>query len=167
MPSTPSVPFTLRSPTVDDGAALWRLARAVGKLDVNSSYAYLLWCRDFAATSVIALSQDEPAGFVTGYRRPDEPEILLVWQVGVSPDHQRLGLAAAMLDHLLVQHLAAGGRWVETTVTSDNLASLTLFRRFAERHGTEVDEHPLFEPSQFPDPHEAEHLLRIGPFDRA
>lgn len=162
-----SAPFTLRAPTIDDGASLWQLARDVGKLDVNASYAYLLWCRDFAATSVIALDGSEPAGFVTGYRRPDEPDVLLVWQVGVSPSHQRRGLAAAMLDHLLADHLAHGGHRLETTVTPDNDASLTLFRRFAERHGVTIDESPLFTSAQFPDPHEPEHLLRIGPFGSA
>ncbi|MCZ9340443.1 diaminobutyrate acetyltransferase, partial [Streptomyces sp. TRM76130] len=41
-------------PRVTDGATLWRIARDSKVLDLNSSYAYLLWCRDFAATSAVA-----------------------------------------------------------------------------------------------------------------
>lgn len=76
--STPETPpssmpqIDLRLPTIDDGAMLWALARDTEVLDLNSPYAYLLWCRDFSATSVVA-GADRPVGFITGYRRPDEP----------------------------------------------------------------------------------------------
>lgn len=64
----------LDTPRVDDGAAIWRIARDSEVLDLNSSYSYLLWCRDFAATSVVARGADgEPVGFVTGYLRPEAP----------------------------------------------------------------------------------------------
>ncbi|NEE35249.1 diaminobutyrate acetyltransferase, partial [Streptomyces sp. SID7982] len=54
-------------PTVADGAALWRMAKDSKVLDVNSSYSYLLWCRDFAATSAVARDEHgEPIGFITG-----------------------------------------------------------------------------------------------------
>ncbi|MFE3738731.1 diaminobutyrate acetyltransferase, partial [Streptomyces sp. NPDC059134] len=45
-------PLTIDAPRVEDGAAIWRIARDSEVLDLNSSYSYLLWCRDFAATSV-------------------------------------------------------------------------------------------------------------------
>ena len=71
-------------PAVADGAALWRIARDSKTLDLNSSYSYLLWCRDFAATSAVARDETgQPVGFVTGYTRPERPRTLLVWQVAV------------------------------------------------------------------------------------
>src|SRR5690606_40282301 len=72
--------ITITRPQVSDGVACWRLAEATGVLDVNSRYAYLLWCRDFAATSVVARRDDDVVGFVTGFRRPDEPSTLVVWR---------------------------------------------------------------------------------------
>lgn len=88
-------------PGVADGAALWRIAGDSGTLDLNSSYSYLLWCRDFADTSVVARDESgEPVGFVTGYVRPERPDTLLVWQVAVDEAHRGLGLAAALLDGL-------------------------------------------------------------------
>ncbi|MFF7858367.1 diaminobutyrate acetyltransferase [Streptomyces sp. NPDC007904] len=153
-------------PTVADGAVLWRIARDSKVLDLNSSYSYLLWCRDFAATSAVARDErGEPIGFVTGYLRPDNPRTLLVWQVAVDEAHRGRGLAAALLDGLVARITAEHGvTAVETTITPGNTASERLFTAFAERHGAPLEREVLFGAGQFPDgPHDPEVLYRIGP----
>lgn len=150
----------LRAPEVSDGAAFWRMAKDTEVLDLNSSYSYLLWCRDFADTSVIAELDGEPAGFVTGYVRPDSPNTLLIWQVAVTEAARGEGLASIMLDELAVRTRADS---LETTITADNGASNALFSRFAERHGADHDVSPLFTPEDYPDGHDTEYLHRIGP----
>ncbi len=165
MPEEPDEP-TLEPPMIDDGAALWRLAADTGELVVNSPYAYLLWCRLFAATSVVARAGARAAGFVTGYLRPDAPETLMVWHVAVGSDHRRQGLAGRMLDHL-ADRLAPGGvRFLETTITPGNGPSQRLFGAFAERREAAVDEVELFAADHFPagEGHEPEVRYRIGPF---
>ncbi|MFF3941995.1 diaminobutyrate acetyltransferase [Streptomyces phaeofaciens] len=153
-------------PSVADGPAIWRIAKESGTLDLNSSYSYLLWCRDFAATSAVARAEDgEPVGFVTGYVRPDAPHTLLVWQVAVDAAHRGRGLAAALLDGLTAR-LAADRALttVETTVTPGNTASERLFTSYAARHGAAVTREVLFGAGLFPDgPHDPEVLYRIGP----
>jgi L-2,4-diaminobutyric acid acetyltransferase len=155
---------TFHQPDTSDGAALWRLARDTQVLDLNSSYSYLLWCRDFAQTSIVARIDGEVAGFVTGYFRPAEPGTLMVWQVGVDAAHRGRGLAATMLDELAHR---AGAERLETTITADNAASNRLFARFAERHGAACERTALFTPELYPDGHETEYLYRIGPLDSA
>jgi L-2,4-diaminobutyric acid acetyltransferase len=153
-------------PTVADGAALWRMAKDSKVLDLNSSYSYLLWCRDFAATSAVARDEHgEPVGFVTGYLRPDHPATLLVWQVAVDEAHRGRGLAAALLDGLVARTaLEHGASTVETTITPGNIASERLFTSFAERHGARLEREVLFDTALFPDgPHDPEVLYRIGP----
>ncbi|MEU1694711.1 diaminobutyrate acetyltransferase [Streptomyces hirsutus] len=153
-------------PAPADGAALWRIARDSKTLDLNSSYSYLLWCRDFAATSAVARDAGgEPIGFVTGYVRPDSPHTLLIWQVAVDETHRGRGLAAALLDGLAARTVAEHGvTTVETTITPGNTASERLFTAFAERHGARLEREVLFEAEQFPDgPHDPEVLYRIGP----
>ncbi|MGW0333978.1 diaminobutyrate acetyltransferase [Streptomyces sp. NPDC003011] len=153
-------------PTVADGAALWRMARDSKVLDLNSSYSYLLWCRDFAATSAVARDEHgEPVGFVTGYVRPDRPDTLLVWQVAVDGTRRGRGLAAALLDGLAARTAAERGLTVvETTITPGNTASERLFTSFAERHGARLEREVLFDTGLFPDgPHDPEVLYRIGP----
>ncbi|MFJ6753190.1 diaminobutyrate acetyltransferase [Streptomyces sp. NPDC091266] len=160
--------FKLDTPRVEDGAAIWRIARDSKALDLNSSYSYLLWCRDFAATSVVARdTEGEPAAFVTGYLRPDRPETLVVWQVAVDDAHRGQGLAAALLDGLTTRTTRdLGVRHVETTITPDNAASNRLFASFAERHGVQIKREVLFDAGLFPEQgHEPEVLHLIGPFD--
>ncbi|MFD9815804.1 diaminobutyrate acetyltransferase [Streptomyces sp. NPDC059080] len=159
--------FKLDTPRVEDGAAIWRIARDSRTLDLNSSYSYLLWCRDFAATSVVARDDEgAPAAFVTGYIRPDRPDTLLVWQVAVDDAHRGRGLAAALLDGLTTRIAREHGvSRLETTITADNAASNRLFSSFAERHGAPHRREVLFDAALFPEQgHEPEVLHLIGPF---
>lgn len=156
----------LDTPRLEDGAAFWRIARDSRTLDLNSSYSYLLWCRDFADTSAVARAESgEPVGFITGYVRPSQPRTLLVWQVAVDEAARGRGLAAAMLDGLtlrVAEHLGVEG--IETTVTPDNTPSNRLFTSFAERHGASAVTEVLFGADVFPEAgHEPEVLYRIGP----
>lgn len=156
-------------PAVADGAAFWRIARDSEALDLNSSYSYLLWCRDFAATSAVARGADgTPVGFVTGYVRPEQPHTLLVWQVAVDAAHRGRGIAAALLDGLTARLGAERGiTAVETTITPGNTASERLFTSYAERHGAALSREVLFDAGLFPDgPHQSEVLYRIGPLAR-
>ncbi|WP_256328558.1 diaminobutyrate--2-oxoglutarate transaminase [Nocardioides sp. YR527] len=184
-----------RSPNLEDGQHLWRMARDSRVLDVNTSYAYLLWARDFAATSIVATVDDDPGGFVIGYRRPDEPETLMIWQVAVDERHRGQGLARRMLDELVdslsgdpavrrlsgdpavrrlsgdpaVRRLSGDPavRRLETTITADNSASIALFTSFANARSAPIERTPLFEAAMFPDGHDPELLFRIGPFSTA
>ncbi|MGH3344555.1 MAG: diaminobutyrate acetyltransferase [Carbonactinosporaceae bacterium] len=152
----------LGPPEVNDGAALWALARDAD-LDLNSSYSYLLWCRDFAATSVVARVGGDVAGFVTGYLRPEAGDSFVVWQVAVAASHRNIGLARRMLHHLTDRLLPAGARFLEATITPGNEPSLRLFSGFARDRGAHLDRRVLFDAGLFPDGHDPEILLRIGP----
>jgi L-2,4-diaminobutyric acid acetyltransferase len=159
----------LDSPRTEDGAVLWRIARDSRVLDLNSSYSYLLWCRDYAATSIVARDATDPlqapVGFITGYTRPDAPRTLLIWQVAVDSSRRGQGLAGAMLDALALRAGATCGvDVIETTITPGNKASHRLFTSFAERHSAAVAREVLFDAGAFPEAgHEPEVLYRIGP----
>jgi L-2,4-diaminobutyric acid acetyltransferase len=144
---------------------MWRLARDSAVLDVNSRYAYLLWSRDFAETSVVARAGEAVLGFVTGYRRPAEPSTLLVWQVAVDAAARGQGLAGRMLDTLV--NRVPGVEYVETTITPNNAASIALFTGFARRRGAPVRVEELFGrellTSADAEHHEPEDKYRIGP----
>jgi L-2,4-diaminobutyric acid acetyltransferase len=155
---------SIETPAPADGVACWRLARSTGVLDVNSRYAYLLWFRDFAATSVVARIDGAVAGFVSGYLRPGQPGTLMVWQVAVAAEARGHGVAAAMLDGLVDRVPAVDH--VEATVTPGNAGSIALFTRFAERRSAAVSRSELFGSELLGDGHEPEILFRIGPLDR-
>ena len=166
---TPTI--QIRAPRLDDGAELWRIARDSQTLDLNTSYAYVLWARDFSATSRIALVDDAPAGFIIGYRRPSRPDCLFIWQVAVDERFRGLGLAGRLLQDVVDDPSAdVPVRTVETTITDDNAASQQLFRGFARRwDDAPMTVVPLFESAHFTpagetgEHHAPERLYTIGP----
>ncbi|MEU9099490.1 diaminobutyrate acetyltransferase [Streptomyces sp. NPDC048361] len=156
----------IESPRVEDGAAIWRIARDSEVLDLNSSYSYLLWCRDFARTSVVARgAEGEPIAFITGYVRPERPDTLVVWQVAVDHAHRGEGLAGLLLEALTSKVTNSHGiTRVETTVSPDNIPSDRLFTSYATRRGALLSREVLFDAGLFPDDgHQPEVLYRIGP----
>lgn len=159
-----TVEVSIGQPAVADGVACWRLADATGVLDVNSRYAYLLWFRDFAATSVVARADGDVVGFITGFQRPHQPTTLLVWQVAVDEAVRGRGVAGAMLDALYDR--VPGVDHIETTITADNPGSIALFSAFAQRRGAAVRRSELFGPELLGGGHEPEMLFRIGPIDQ-
>lgn len=140
---------------------MWRIARDSGTLDLNTSYAYLIMARDFAASSRVAIAAGEPVGFVLGYLRPTAPERLFVWQIAVDESQRGRRIAARLLDALVADHPEV--TTLETTITADNAASQRLFASFAERHGASHSVSPLLTEAHFPDPgHGAELLHEIS-----
>jgi L-2,4-diaminobutyric acid acetyltransferase len=155
-----------REPAVEDGAAMWQVAKATGGLDMNSSYAYLMVGAYFADTSVVADDDGQIVGFISGFTVQARPDTLFVWQVGVHPDHHGRGIATRMLKALLDRPSASGKRYIETTVTPSNEASLALFNGIARRLETECKQSGEIGRDLFPgDDHEEELVFRIGPFD--
>lgn len=163
----------LRSPALTDGRTLHQLAKDAGTLDVNSPYAYLLPALHHADASILAEIDGRPAGFISGYQLPDAHDQkvslmgnrLFVWQVAVHPDFRGQKLARTMLLSLLARPCNRAVRYIETTVTPSNTASMRVFESVAAAlHAqmaalSELESH-LFDPA-----HEAEVLFRIGPFD--
>lgn len=104
-------------------------------------------------------------GFILGYRMPERPESVFVWQVTSSPAARGRGLATEMMGDLLLRHAERGGTFLEATVTPSNTASQRLFRGVARRLGVPCEESLEFPRELFPgDDHEEEVLFRIGPF---
>jgi L-2,4-diaminobutyric acid acetyltransferase len=152
------------TPSASDGPKMWRIARESEQLDLNSSYAYLLWCRDFAGTSAVARADGDVVGFVIGYVRPQAAETLVAWQIAVHAAHRGRRIATALLHDVVRRASGAGVIYLETTITSDNEASIGLFGALAARWGASVQRSQLFHSAQFPDEHGTEELFRIGPF---
>lgn len=157
----------LRPPDVTDGSEIWRIVRDAGTLDLNSVYLYLLLCKDFPQTCVVAEQGGRLVGFVTGYRPPGRDDVIFLWQIGVDAALRGQGLGKRLLTRFLDSEGTAGASYLETTISPSNQASQKLFRGLARDLGTECRVSPCFDADHFPDGHEAEELYRIGPFDTA
>lgn len=149
----------------DEGALLWEIARDAGGVDLNSPYAYMMQCRNFYETCVIAEVFGTPAGFVTAHRVPNRPQTLFVWQVAVLPEFRGLGIGKRMLDTLADMSVCGGVRRLEATVTPSNKASEALFSGFAKDRNAELEISSGFDRDDFPDdePQEQERLFVVQP----
>lgn len=155
----------LRRPLSEDGAAVHELVGRCPPLDENSIYCNLLQASHFADTSVAAELDGALVGFVSGYRVPDRPDTLFVWQVAVAAEARGLGLAGRMIREILGRPASAGVRFLETTITPDNRASWALFHGLARKLDAGCSESVLFDRERhFRGRHDSETLLRIGPF---
>lgn len=160
--SDPSSAIEIRSPTVRDAADIWRLVRDCDVLDTNSCYAYLLVCRDFCDTSLVATSAGQVVGFVAGYVPPGRPDVVFVWQVGVGPRARKQGVAKALLHALVATAARRGIRYLEATVTPSNAASMRLFRSVSEDLNGEFRVTDGFSQDDFgSSEHEPEQAIRI------
>ena len=161
---TVAVNVKLRKPVVDDGRYIWELIRDVGTLDVNSSYSYLMLCKFFSDTCLVAVAGNRIVGFISAFLRPDEQATLFVWQVAVHPQHRNQRIGSTLVKSLLDSEFCKGCAYVEATVTPDNRSSDSLFRGIARDLSAECCVTTCFSSESFPESsHQPENLYRIGP----
>jgi L-2,4-diaminobutyric acid acetyltransferase len=156
----------LRHPAVADAPAMLQLVEDSGVLDPNSCYLYLLLCRDFSQTCLVAEDDQGLLGFVTAYQPPDRPQTLFVWQIAVAERARKQGLARRMLLELLAKPVGQHCEFLEATVAPSNTASRRLFESLARFLDVSCETLPGFAATDFgaATTHEAEPILRIGPF---
>ena len=151
-----------------DGSRIHQIAADSKVLDTNTPYAYVLWCHDFAETSVIAEIGGETVGFVTGYLRPTDPTVVMVWQIAVDEQARGRRVAAGLLHALFDAVAPRGAHTLQTTISPDNEASQRLFSSVARARGLTFTRDPLFEASDFtigdaPADHQPEDLYTLAP----
>lgn len=158
----------LRQPEPVDGYKVHKLIDSCPPLDPNSTYCNLLQCTHFASTSVCASVDEEIVGFISGYRIPERPSTLFVWQVAVAESARGIGLASSMLKNILDRNNETPITHIETTITADNAASWALFKSLANKLQTELSSAEFFSKDKhFAGMHDSEHLVQVGPIEHS
>jgi L-2,4-diaminobutyric acid acetyltransferase len=159
-----AVSVRLRKPEPQDGANIWRLVRESNKLDLNSSYCYLLLSEYFADTCVVAENDGNIIGFVSAFRLPSQSSVIFVWQIAVSEKYRGHGIGSALLHALLSRDDCADVQYIEATISPSNEASRALFTKISRNLTAPCKVSEGFRDHLFPGiAHEAELLYRIGP----
>jgi L-2,4-diaminobutyric acid acetyltransferase len=165
---SPATGIVFRQPTPLDGPQVTALVADCPPLDVNSAYCNLLQCSDFAGTCVVAEQAGRVVGWISAYRPPASPESLFIWQVAVHERARGESLGRRMIEWLLTQPQAQGASRLTTTITAENRASWTMFRRFAQRHRLVLTKFAHFEREiHFAGAHDTEWQVAIDPLERA
>lgn len=165
--SSETLPFDIQAPQLTDAAGIDELVRDCPPLDPNSRYLYLLLCYHHATTCAVARNRENGrlVGFLSTYRVPESPDTIFVWQIAVHADARGHGLAGRMIEDVLQREHCRDIQFIEATVSPSNKASARVFERLAERLGGRFERKPLFEQLHFGGAeHEAEDLIRVGPF---
>ncbi|GMW03014.1 MAG: diaminobutyrate acetyltransferase [Candidatus Hydrogenedentota bacterium] len=154
----------IRKPALDDANRMWTFVCANPPLERNTCYAYHLLCDHFSETCAIAEDAREMVGMVTAYRPPTRPECLFIWQIAVTKRSRGIGIAHAMITHLLDRAATHPPAFLEATVGKNNDVSRRLFQGFARKLNVSCVERVLYPGESFgSDKHDDEILLRIGP----
>lgn len=154
-----------RTPIADDGYPVHQLIARCPPLDTNSIYCNLIQCAHFSETCVVVEQQGDMVAFLSAYIKPDNPGVVFIWQMAVDEKARGQNLARRMLDHLLSRAALRSVRFLETTITPDNPASQSVFRKLAGSLGTQLDEQVMFtRDMHFGGQHNDEVLFTIGPF---
>lgn len=148
---------------MSDARSIWRIARDAERLDSNPAYFYLLWCHEFANTSVVATVHEKLAGFLLGFVRQEAPDTLFVWQVGVDPSCPVFGLRLRMLNEVIDRNLGCGVNFVETTATAGDKVFNRLARRVSRQRGARLVKRAQFDSTQFAKGRAIEIIFSIGP----
>ena len=151
-----------RQITPSDAAAAWRLVEATPELDHNSFYLYHLLASRFADTCAVVDAPAGLAGLATGFRRPDRPDTLFVWQVATAAEHRGRGIARRLVGFLAG---LPGIEAVEATIAPGNLASQAVFRSVAAARGWALTSEPYLSGADVPSeagPHEDELLFTLS-----
>lgn len=94
--SGPDRLFDYVEPAAKDRDAVWELAHAA-----DSSAVYLLWCLDYAESSLIAQVDGVAVGCIVGRRLLERPEELTILDFSVSPAHAGSRLRELLLFNLI------------------------------------------------------------------
>ena len=105
-------------------------------------------------------------GFVSAYIPPTKKDTLFVWQVAVDKDYRKNGIAAKMINSILLRSSCRDVLFLEATVTPSNDPSKRLFASAASQFNAKLDTAPFFAKDEFENSHEAEDLVRIGPLQK-
>ena len=155
----------IRPPCVTDGASVNALIARCPPLDRNSLYCNLLQCTHFSATSAIAEQEGKVIGFASGYRLPDEPETLFIWQVAVDRIARGRALGKHLIFDILSRPVCTGVSMLKTTVTQSNSASQAMFDKTAAVLDVPHRRTLLFDRDRhLGGSHSSEFLISIGPF---
>jgi L-2,4-diaminobutyric acid acetyltransferase len=155
--------FILRNFAINDVAEVYNLLIANRPyVGLNSRYTYFLLAKDFSKTCIVAIANGKIVGFSSGYIPPNRQDTFFSWEIVVHAEYRGNSLQKKML---LDQLKRTKVKYLEGTVNPSNEISTRNFNELAELLNANCISSILFNEEDFDnDGHEAEMLVRIGPF---
>ena len=154
-------------PRALDGSDMWKLVKGNEDLDLNSSYSYFLVSKLFSNRCIIvkdSAQNNKIVGFVMGFVFAEEPETYFIWQISVSKDYRGQGIGKELLERVLQTNEDI--KYIKGTISKKNNSYKKVLNDIAVKYNTWMSTKAGFEDDQFPEGHEEEELVLIGPIER-
>lgn len=157
--------FEFLIPQKKDSKKIFNLVKNTKVLDINSEYLYLLQTTHFRNTCCVVKEEDNIVGFISGYVHPQRNNVLFIWQVAVDEKVRGKSIAKKMMLDILKREENKNIKYINTTVSPSNKASIRAFEKLAQDLNTKIKGENFFEIEDFISSHEEEVLYEIGPFE--
>ncbi|UXP33360.1 diaminobutyrate acetyltransferase [Reichenbachiella agarivorans] len=153
----------IRKPQISDGKEIWKLIKRTGNLDLNSEYCYFMLADLYQDQCAIVTSPDHAGilGFASCLPRQEEDNTLFVWQICTDPQLQKQGMAKKML-HFILENQQDKVKYIQATISEDNLGSRALFTSIAKSYDAKIDKDLYIDAQDFSNSHKSEFIYRIG-----
>jgi hypothetical protein len=136
--SGPDRLFDYVEPSIEDRDAVWQLAQ-----EADSSAVYLLWCVDYAESSLIARVEGVAVGCIVGRRLQAQPEELAILALSVSPAYANSRLRDLLLFNLIQRMRKRYQiRYTQIEIDKPDQVITTACRAVALWLKTELDDDP-------------------------
>ena len=128
---------SIRSATVKDIEHIISLISANKSVLIPHAHSvYWSFINFYPAMNVVAEKDGEIIGWCGGIK-PDNAAGF-IWQIFVSEDHRRKGLAAQMVQKVMSDNYADGVKVMQLAIARDNEPSINLFSKLAAAHGKTI-----------------------------
>lgn len=154
-------------PKAKDGNDMWKLVKGNEDLDLNSSYSYFLVSKLFSDRCIIVKDTsngNKIVGFIMGFVFAEEPETYFIWQISVVKEYRKQGIGKELIERVLQTNEDV--KYIKGTVSQDNESYHKVLNAIAEKYNTWMSKKASFSDDQFPEGHEDEDLILIGPINR-
>jgi len=141
--------YNVRPLASGESSLIRKLAALCPPLDLHTPYTYWVITEYFGDSCFILECDVEPVGFITAVGRGED---LLLWQVGILPEHRGQGHSLLLYDAVSAWARENGVRKVQVTIADDNQASRSSMESFCRSHHVESVAVGLAEISDLIDP---------------
>lgn len=111
---------------------VFKIHELIGKLEglvQHPVHFYNIMIRYFGNTFFVAKEGDKIAGFVWGFISQSDPEVLFLWQIGVTEEYRGNQLSRKLIDSFTQAARDNGCTRIHATVEPENIPSWKMFEK--------------------------------------
>ncbi len=133
-------PISFDTADVTEFLEVYDLIRHCPPLESYGPHLYKIMIRYFNNTCYVAKKRDRVIGWVMGFIAPNNPDTYFLWQIGIDPNEQGIGLGSRLLDYVEKDLIKKQCKRIELTIDPENIPSQKLFIKNGYRNRSK-DEH--------------------------